>query len=133
MAVSKAEIVEELIEKYGSDKLILGADAYNGKIASHGWQKESDLDVLDFIRSWQQKGFQYTICTDISMDGMLQGPAIDLYAEIIQQTKIDVIASGGISSTEDLDALETIGCSGAIIGKALYEGKISLNQLAARC
>ena len=87
------------------------------------------MDVLDFIQSYERKGIKEVICTDISKDGMLQGPSFELYQEILNQSEISLIASGGISSMKDLEDLKEIGCSGAIIGKAIYEGKISLKEL----
>ncbi|WP_418894968.1 1-(5-phosphoribosyl)-5-[(5-phosphoribosylamino)methylideneamino]imidazole-4-carboxamide isomerase [Limibacterium fermenti] len=115
---------------YGSDRIILGADCMHRRIATHGWQEHSDTDVLDFIIDYEQKGAQYVICTDISKDGMLQGPATELYEEIIAKTGVRLIASGGISSIDDLHALQRIGCEGAIIGKAIYEGRIKISELA---
>lgn len=124
------------IEKYGSQKIILGADSHNGKIAISGWQKKSDENVIPFIKAYQKKSIQYVICTDISKDGMLEGPSIDLYKNIISECSnsnsehsIKLIASGGISSIDDIIKLKEIGCDGAIIGKAIYEDKISLKQL----
>jgi len=114
---------------YSADKIILGADSFNRKIATHGWQKHSETDVVKYIADYKSNGLKYTICTDISMDGMLQGPSTDLYIEILSKTNINLIASGGISSLNDLETLELIGCEGAIIGKAIYEGYISLKDL----
>jgi len=114
---------------YSADKIILGADSLNRKIATHGWQKHSETDVVKYIADYKSNGLKYTICTDISMDGMLQGPSTDLYIEILSKTNINLIASGGISSLNDLETLELIGCEGAIIGKAIYEGYISLKDL----
>jgi len=129
IAVENPQICAEWLQEFGAEKLILGADCLDRKVKTSGWLTESDLDVLDFIQDYHKKGIQSVICTDISKDGMLQGPSIELYQEILDQTKIDLIASGGISSIEDLEELKNIGCAGAIIGKALYEGKISLKDL----
>lgn len=120
------------IEEYG-DKIILGADCLNRKIATHGWTEIADLDVIEFIKKYQEKGISEVICTDISRDGMLTGPSLALYAEIIQRSSVKLIASGGISSMGDLVLLKQIGCTGAIVGKAIYEGKISLKQLSKLC
>jgi len=120
------------IEKYGS-KIILGADCLNRKIATQGWTELAELDVINFIRDYQQQGVKEVICTDISKDGMLDGPSFALYAEIMQLTNIELIASGGVSSMEDLNLLKEIGCSGAIVGKAIYEGKITLKELGELC
>ena len=134
------------IKQHGSDKIILGADANNEKIAVSGWQEESDQELIPFIKSYQAKGISYIICTDISKDGMLQGPAFDLYQKLLKETKtvtteitgsgvqdiehqIKLIASGGISTFDELPKLKEIGCEGVIIGKAIYENRISLKQL----
>ena len=129
IAVENPEICEEWIKEFGAEKLILGADCLDRKVKTSGWLENSDLDVIDFIQSYQNKGIQDVICTDISKDGMLEGPSFELYAEILSQSSISLIASGGISSMKDLEDLKKLGCSGAIIGKALYEGKISLKEL----
>ncbi|MFY1046250.1 1-(5-phosphoribosyl)-5-[(5-phosphoribosylamino)methylideneamino]imidazole-4-carboxamide isomerase [Chryseobacterium sp. GP-SGM7] len=129
IAVQNPEFCFELIEKYGSDKIILGADCENRKIKTSGWLEASNKDVIDFILQYQQKGVKNVICTDISKDGMLEGPSTDLYQEILHQTSVQLIASGGISGIEDIYKMKEIGCSGTIIGKAIYEGRISLKQL----
>lgn len=129
IAVQDPEFCFELIEKYGADKIILGADCDNRKIKTSGWLESSDKEVIDFILQYQQKGIRQVICTDISKDGMLEGPSTDLYKEIINKTSIQLIASGGISCIEDVEKMKEIGCSGTIIGKAIYEGKIELKEL----
>lgn len=129
IAVQDPEFCFELIEKYGADKIILGADCENRKIKTSGWLESSDKEVIDFILQYQQKGIRQVICTDISKDGMLEGPSTDLYKEIINKTSIQLIASGGISCIEDVEKMKEIGCSGTIIGKAIYEGKIELKEL----
>ena len=129
IAVENSELCEEWIIEFGAEKLILGADCLDRKIKTSGWLTDSDLDVLDLIKSYQRKGLKEVICTDISKDGMLEGPSFELYQEILKQSEIALIASGGISSMHDLEDLKEIGCSGAIIGKAIYEGKISLKEL----
>jgi phosphoribosylformimino-5-aminoimidazole carboxamide ribotide isomerase len=131
--VKNQALTVELIEEFGSDKIILGADCKNRKIATQGWTESTEIDVLDLIQFYQSKEVQSTIVTDIEKDGMLQGPSIKLYQEILQQSNIDLIASGGITTFEDLKILKEIGCSGAIIGKAIYEGKIKLKELAELC
>ena len=133
IAANNPEVFEQWISKYGSEKIILGADCNNRKIATNGWLKESDLDVLDFIKSYEAKGILYVICTDIAKDGMLQGTSNDLYKEIIKETKVNLIASGGVSSMDDLLQLKDMGCEGAILGKAIYEGNISLKELQKLC
>lgn len=121
------------IKKYGNDKIILGADCKNRKIATSGWIESSDLDVLDFIKHYEKQEIQFVICTDISKDGMLQGTSNELYQEIIANTEVSLIASGGVSSMDDLLLLKEIGCEGVIIGKAIYENKITLTQLRNLC
>tara|TARA_B110000908_G_C10263869_1_gene461749 strand:+ start:1439 stop:2152 length:714 start_codon:yes stop_codon:yes gene_type:complete len=133
IAANNPELFEQWILNYGSEKIILGADCNNRKIATNGWLKESDLDVLDFIKSYQEKGILYVICTDIAKDGMLQGTSNDLYKEILKETKVNLIASGGVSSMDDLLLLKEMGCEGAILGKAIYEGNISLKELQKLC
>ena len=117
------------LAKYGNEKIILGADSNNRMIATNGWQKKSDLDVVSFIKDYEKEGILYVICTDISKDGMLQGTSTELYKEILSNTNVKLIASGGVTSIEDLKLVEQIGCEGAIIGKAIYEGRISLKEL----
>jgi len=118
------------INKYGTEKIILGADANNEKVAISGWQEESNEELIPFILNYQKEGVTFVICTDISKDGMLQGPSIDLYKKILEKTpKIKLIASGGISCFEELPKLAELGCEGTIIGKAIYEERISLKQL----
>ncbi len=130
IAVKNPEIFESWLAKFGSEKIILGADANNEKVATNGWLEESDLELIPFIQQYEQKGVQYVICTDISKDGMLEGPSTDLYRRILDETKnIKLIASGGIATFDDLPLLAEIGCEGAILGKAIYEGRISLKQL----
>ena len=129
IAARNPDLFLKWLDQYGADKIILGADSHGRKIATHGWQQESDLDVVDFIAGYKRKGVSFVICTDISKDGMLQGTSIELYAEILQATGVKLIASGGITSIDDLKAVKALGCEGAIIGKALYEGKIELNEL----
>ena len=129
IAVENRELCEEWINEFGADKLILGADCLDRKVKTSGWLENSDLEVIEFIQSYQSVGLKDVICTDISKDGMLEGPSVELYKEIMNQSKVALIASGGISSIKDLDDLKKIGCHGAIIGKALYERKISLKEL----
>jgi len=129
IAVQNPEFCFDLIKKYGSDKIILGADCDNKKIKTSGWLEESNQDVIDFILQYQEKGVKNVICTDISKDGMLEGPSTDLYKNILSQTSIQLVASGGISCMEDVCHMKEIGCSGTIIGKAIYEGRIELKEL----
>ena len=129
IAVQNPEFCYRAIEKYGPEKIILGADCDNRKIKTSGWQEESNEDIIDFILQYQEKGIQSTICTDISKDGMLEGPSTGLYIEILYKTSVQLVASGGISGIMDVHKMKDVGCSGTIIGKAIYEGKISLQQL----
>ncbi len=129
IAVKNPNLFQEWISKYGS-KIILGADVYEEKIAVSGWQETSDLDLLPFIEKYQNFGIATIICTDISKDGMLEGPSFSLYEKIVTAfPDINLIASGGVSRFEELPKLQLLGCEGVIIGKAIYEGKISLKQL----
>ena len=129
IAVENPELCIDWINEFGAEKLILGADCLDRKVKTSGWLENSDLEVIAFIQSYQKKGIKDVICTDISKDGMLEGPSFELYKEILSQCEISLIASGGISSIQDLGDLKELGCSGAIIGKALYEGKITLKEL----
>jgi len=133
ISVSDPARVKKWIIDYGAEKIILGADCKDRKIATHGWLNESNLDVISHIQNYQNKGIQDVICTDIAKDGMLQGASLSLYQDIISKTDINLIASGGISSIEDVIATKEIGCTGVIIGKAIYEGYISLSELTALC
>lgn len=129
IAVQNPEFCYTLIEKYGTEKIILGADCENRNIKTSGWLETSDKNVIDFILDYQQKGIQNVICTDISKDGMLQGASTELYMEILERTSAQLVASGGISCIEDVYLMQEIGCSGTIIGKAIYEGKIQMIDL----
>lgn len=130
IAVGDRALVGSWIENLGPDKIILGADVNNKKIAVHGWTQTSDVELISFLEDYTKKGIQYVICTDISKDGMLDGPSRTLYKEILTSfPKICLIASGGISSMDDIFELQEIGCEGAIVGKAIYENRISLKQL----
>jgi len=130
IAANDPVLVESWIAHYGSDKLILGADAKNGMIATHGWLETTSLEVGPFIDSYLAKGLFRVICTDIALDGMLSGPSFALYDELLAcRPSLHLIASGGISSIEDVYALHKAGLGGAIIGKALYEGAITLEAL----
>ena len=130
IAVKNATLFESWIAKYGTEKIILGADCNNEKIAVSGWQEESDLEVIPFIKKYQSKGINYVICTDISKDGMLEGPSFNLYEKILKETPtIKLIASGGVSTFDEIPILAEMNCEGVIIGKAIYENRISLKQL----
>ena len=129
IAVKEPEVFSQWISSYGAEKIILGADVKGEYIATDGWLETSGQSLFDFLAHYQTKGIQYTICTDISKDGMLQGPSFDLYQKIIAETQVKLIASGGISQFDELPRLAEMGCEGTIIGKAIYENRISLKQL----
>ncbi|MDH1602474.1 MULTISPECIES: 1-(5-phosphoribosyl)-5-[(5-phosphoribosylamino)methylideneamino]imidazole-4-carboxamide isomerase [unclassified Empedobacter] len=129
IAVQNPTLFQEWISQYGSDKIILGADAKDRKIATHGWLETSEVDVIDFIKEYKTKGIDYVICTDIAKDGMLEGTSNELYAEILATSEVKLIASGGVSSIDDLIKIKELGCEGAILGKAIYEGRIQLKDL----
>lgn len=154
IAVKDATTFEGWISTYGTDKIILGADAKDGMIATHGWLESSELEVVEFIKEWNKKGIEYVICTDIAKDGMLAGPSNELYREILSQPLIPssgretknensfptgemsegqwglkLIASGGVAVVEDLYRLREMNCEGVIVGKAFYEGRITFKEL----
>ena len=130
LAVKDKELFISWLQQYGAAKFLLGADVKNEKIAINGWQETSDVWIYDFIEEYIQHGIQQVFCTDVSKDGMLQGAATDLYKNIVLKLpSLFLIASGGVSSINDLDELQDVGCKGAILGKAIYEGKIMLDEL----
>ncbi len=115
------------LEKFGGEKILLGADVKAGKIAINGWQKMTEIEILPFLKEYYAKGVTNVFVTDISKDGLLEGTATELYAEILENLpRLNLIASGGVSSSEDIAELEKIGCAGVIIGKAIYEGRIKI-------
>ncbi|MGB5434958.1 MAG: 1-(5-phosphoribosyl)-5-[(5-phosphoribosylamino)methylideneamino]imidazole-4-carboxamide isomerase [Maribacter sp.] len=130
IAVKDKEVFLGWLAQYGADKIILGADAKDEKVAVSGWLEESKEDLVPFIQAYQKKGIAYVICTDISKDGMLEGPSFELYRKILNKVPtLKLIASGGISTFGELPKLAEMGCEGTIIGKAIYENRISLKQL----
>ena len=130
IAAKNPELFQAWLDAYGADKIILGADAFNGRVAVAGWKEQTEQDLIGFIRDYQLKGVQNVICTDISKDGMLNGAANLLYQQILEELpNINLIASGGVTNIQDLEDLRAIGCDGAIIGKAIYENKITLKEL----
>ena len=133
IAYKNSSLFLEWVEKFGADKIILGADALNRKIATQGWLETSETDVVDFISEYKKNGIEYVISTDIEKDGMLNGPSIELYRDILKVAKVKLIASGGITTIEDVLELKKLGCEGAIIGKAFYENTINLKQLIKLC
>lgn len=140
IAVKNPDIFKSWLQQFGSEKIILGADAKDEKVAISGWTEASNEALIPFIQKYIDEGISYVICTDINKDGMLQGPSFDLYKKIIDQcqsersrrpngNELKLIASGGISTYSDLPKLAAIGCEGVIIGKAIYEKRITLKQL----
>ena len=131
IAVQNPKLVLNWIQKYGKDKIILGADVLNGIVRINGWINPSEIKLFDFITNYQWHGVRYVLCTDIEKDGMMKGSSVELYKSIIKQfPEIKVIASGGVSSIEEIKQLNKIGCYGVVIGKAIYENLISLEDLA---
>jgi len=130
IAVKEPATFERWLLKYGAEKIILGADVKEGKIAVSGWMEDSDCELMAFLGHYTQQGVQKVICTEISRDGMLQGPAISLYKDILSQyPDLHLIASGGVSSMEDIEALAQAKVPGVIFGKALYEGRITFKEI----
>jgi len=133
IAVNSPELFISWLKKLGQEKLILGADFIDRKVSAGGWLEGTDKEIVTFISDYRSKGVKYVVCTDIRKDGMLQGPSLDLYKEILGKVKINLIASGGISKISDIEKLREAGCEGAIIGKAFYEGKLTLKDLSYQC
>ena len=132
IAVKQPDVLERWLAQYGSDKIILGADAKNEKIAVSGWEEGTDVWVYDFIQTWTEKGIQYVISTDVAKDGLLQGPSFELYRNMQDQfPKLNIIASGGVSNMADIETLADMGVFGVIVGKAIYEGRVTLKELQA--
>lgn len=133
IAVTQPVLFESWIKAYGTEKIILGADAKDGKIAVSGWMDVTDVDIFDFFAEYQKKQVKYVLCTDISRDGMLQGTAIDLYEQLVARfPDLKIIASGGVTKADEIDRLNEKGLFAVIIGKAIYEGKITLKELEKR-
>lgn len=132
LAVKEPDTVINWLSDFGAERFVLGADVQDGFIAIHGWQDKSDMSLSDFISLYEKIGASYFLCTDINKDGMLQGSSQELYKSILSEfSDIKLIASGGVSSLEEVKELDRIGCNGAIIGKAIYEGRIQLSELKA--
>jgi len=123
-------VVEGWIKQFDADKILLGADVKDENIMIHGWQQSANINIFNYISAYINKGINNIFCTDISKDGLLQGASVDLYKKILADfPRLHLIASGGVTVIDDVDELNTIGCAGVIIGKALYEGRIQLSQL----
>jgi phosphoribosylformimino-5-aminoimidazole carboxamide ribotide isomerase len=130
IALKETELVKSWITKYGTEKIWIGADVKAEKLAINGWLETSEIFVFDFIQTFMDVKFQNFFCTDIAKDGMMQGPSIDLYKKIMDINEgVKLTASGGIRHFKDLEELDSIGCIGAIVGKAIYEGGISLQEI----
>lgn len=130
IAVTEPERCVSWLERYGADHIILGADVRDGKVSINGWKEDSQEELIPFLQGYLDKGFRNVLCTDISKDGMLQGPAIGLYKEVMQAfPHCHLIASGGVSSKQDIIALEEAGIPAVVFGKAIYEGRIKLEEL----
>lgn len=130
IAVTNPQLFLNWIEQYGAERLILGADVRNGKISINGWKEDSSEDLLPFLKQYTDKGVRNVLCTEISKDGTLQGPAIDLYLQIMKAyPDMHLIASGGVSCNDDIRALETADIPAVVFGKAFYEGKIKVEEL----
>ena len=133
IAVTDPCMFLDWLAELGQEKLILGADCIDRRVSTSGWLDNSEKEIISFISDYRAKGVKYTICTDIRKDGMLQGPSTGLYKEILETVNINLIASGGISSVKDIEDVRKAGCEGVIIGKAVYEGKITLKELGEIC
>ncbi len=130
IAVQRPELCFEWLDKYGAERIILGADVRHGKISINGWKEDSDEDLLPFLRKYIDAGIKNVLCTEISKDGTLAGPAIDLYKSVMRvYPELHLIASGGVSSMDDIKALDAAGIPAVVFGKAIYEGKINLKEL----
>jgi phosphoribosylformimino-5-aminoimidazole carboxamide ribotide isomerase len=130
MAVKQPDVFGEWLEEFGSGNFFLGADVRDGMIAVGGWLETTGIDVHEFIRQYTDKGLRYVFCTDISKDGKLEGPATSLYKELLARNPdVQLVASGGVTTLKDLQDLKEAGCDGAIVGKAIYENRISLRDL----
>jgi phosphoribosylformimino-5-aminoimidazole carboxamide ribotide isomerase len=130
IAVTNPELFIGWLEKYGPERMILGADVRHGKISINGWKEDSEEDLLPFLKKYIDAGVRNVLCTEISKDGTLSGPAIDLYQKMMAAyPQLHLIASGGVSSIDDIKALDAAGIPAVVFGKAIYEGRIDLNQL----
>jgi len=133
IAVKQHDVFKKWIAKFGGNKVIVGGDCMDRRIATDAWETATGPDVIDFISDYSNEGIESVVCTDISKGGALAGPSLELYREIIEKTNVKLIASGGVTTLEDLIQLKDLGCDGAIIGKAIYEGRITLTDLEKLC
>lgn len=133
LALRAPETFLDLLEQFGPERIVLGADVKDGLLAALGWQEQSAVALVPFLQYWYTQGVRQVLCTDISRDGMLEGPAFELYRSISESVPVQLIASGGVGAIADLKRLQAEGCYAAVIGKVLYEGTISLSQLSDLC
>ncbi|WP_126971599.1 1-(5-phosphoribosyl)-5-[(5-phosphoribosylamino)methylideneamino]imidazole-4-carboxamide isomerase [Gynurincola endophyticus] len=132
LAVKDPLTFQSWLTGFGADKFLLGADVKNEKIAVGGWLETTDISIIDFLSDYQQRGIKQVFCTDVSKDGRLEGPSVDLYKKIIEHYPgLHFIASGGVATMKDVEELAAIGCNAVIIGKAIYENRISMSELKA--
>lgn len=130
VAVTRPELLHSWIDRYGAERIILGADVRHGMISINGWKKDSQLRLTDFIAGYMERGIRNVLCTDISKDGTLEGPAIELYRKIMEAFPcLHLIASGGVADMDDIKRLEAVGIPAVVFGKAIYEGKINMKEL----
>ena len=130
LAVKQPALLEEWLMEFGTEQFLIGADVLDGKIKISGWLEDGGIDIFDFIGKMLSLGVTNIFCTDIAKDGVMEGPSVDLYKTILEQhPEINLIASGGVSKIDDILVLDALGCTGAIVGKAIYEGKVPLNPL----
>lgn len=130
IAVKNQDLFFEWLKKFGPEKIILGADAKDRKIAVSGWQESSGIDIFEFLEKYTQKGVKYCISTDVAKDGMMQGPSVDLYKEMKNSfSTLQIIASGGVSKMADIEQLADLNIYGVVVGKAIYEGKITMKNI----
>ena len=130
VAISAPDLFDGWLEKYGAEKIILGADVRNGKISINGWKEDSDTDLLPFLARYVEHGVKTVLCTEISRDGMLGGTAVELYSQIMAAyPTLHLIASGGVSKAEDIHELNRRGIPAVVFGKSIYEGRIDLDEL----
>lgn len=133
IAVSQPDLLKQWLDLYGPEKIILGADFRERRVATGGWTETSERDIAGFLKEYRSSGIRYALCTDISKDGMLSGVSVDIYRELASVEGLSVIASGGIATANDLRMLRDAGCEGAVTGKALLEGRITYNEIAELC
>lgn len=133
VAITNKKIVSEALSRFGAERIILGADSREGMIQTDGWTQSSTTELQSFLQYYEKAGVESTIVTDINKDGMLEGPAIELYQNLIASSSLNIIASGGVHNMQCIEQLDDIGCYAVIIGKAIYEGNISLKELSALC